>query len=116
YKKLKDHAPTAKIFGSPNYITGSLFLPPVKTQANMAEALQNLKQLVTSIHPLPEADWNAFASIWKEQSANRKEPLTVAGQTENHLYFVVSGVQRVYYFDDRNREATLVFTYAPSFG
>jgi CRP-like cAMP-binding protein len=32
------------------------------------------------------------------------------------LYFVVEGVQRVYYFDDQNREATLVFSYAPSFG
>jgi CRP-like cAMP-binding protein len=32
------------------------------------------------------------------------------------LYFVVEGVQRVYYFDDQDREATLVFTYAPSFG
>ena len=28
----------------------------------------------------------------------------------------MEGVQRVYYFDDQNREATLVFTYAPSFG
>jgi hypothetical protein len=31
------------------------------------------------------------------------------------LYFVIEGVQRVYYFDDQSREATLVFTYAPSF-
>jgi len=29
---------------------------------------------------------------------------------------VVEGVQRVYYFDEKNREATVVFTYAPSFG
>jgi CRP-like cAMP-binding protein len=42
--------------------------------------------------------------------------LTVAGEKEKYLYFVLEGVQRVYYFDDQNREATVVFTYAPSFG
>lgn len=42
--------------------------------------------------------------------------LTVAGEKEKYIYFVLQGVQRVYYFDDENREATLVFTYAPSFG
>ena len=29
---------------------------------------------------------------------------------------MVEGVQRVYFLDEHNREATLVFTYAPSFG
>ncbi len=82
----------------------------------MNEALQKLKGLVSAIRPLPEADWLAFASVWKSFSAKRKEPLTLAGEKENYLYFVNAGVQRVYYFDDRNREATLVFTYAPSFG
>ena len=38
------------------------------------------------------------------------------GQVEKYLYFVVEGVQRVFYFDENNREATLVFTYPPSFG
>ncbi len=60
--------------------------------------------------------WEAFAGIWHPFSARRKTPITVAGEVENYLYFVVEGVQRVYYFDDQNREATLVFTYATSFG
>jgi CRP-like cAMP-binding protein len=42
--------------------------------------------------------------------------LTVSGEKERFLYFVIDGVQRVYYFDQQNREATLVFTYPPSFG
>jgi CRP-like cAMP-binding protein len=42
--------------------------------------------------------------------------LTRVGEREKYLYFVEKGVQRVYYFDDREREATLVFTYPPSFG
>lgn len=34
---------------------------------------------------------------------------------EKYLYFVVEGVQRVYYFDEQNREATLIFSYPYSF-
>ncbi|TXK21381.1 Crp/Fnr family transcriptional regulator [Pontibacter qinzhouensis] len=82
----------------------------------MEEKLLQLKQVVTAIRPLPEQEWQQFAAIWKPFSAKRKETLTVAGEREQYLYFVVEGVQRVFYFDEQNREATLVFTYAPSFG
>ena len=78
--------------------------------------LSQLKQLVQAIHPLAEPDWTDFASVWRPVSARRKTLLTVAGDTENYLYFVVEGVQRVYYLDQQDREATLVFSYPPSFG
>jgi len=82
----------------------------------MTNALQQLQQLIDAFSPLPEADWRAFTSVWKSFAAKRKEILTTAGEKEKYLYFVAEGVQRVYYFDEHNREATLVFTYAPSFG
>ncbi|WP_018343799.1 Crp/Fnr family transcriptional regulator [Cytophaga aurantiaca] len=82
----------------------------------MISSIDQLRQLVTSIHPFTDKEWNRFASLWKPFEAKRKEQLTIPGQTEKYLYFVVEGVQRVFYFDDQNREATLVFTYAPSFG
>ncbi|MGV3639207.1 MAG: Crp/Fnr family transcriptional regulator [Adhaeribacter sp.] len=82
----------------------------------MTDHLTALKALVDAVHPLPEADWQALAAIWQPFSARRKQVLTVAGEKEKYLYFVVQGVQRVYYFDEQGREATLVFTYAPSFG
>jgi CRP-like cAMP-binding protein len=82
----------------------------------MSDSLSALKTLVNAVHPLPEADWQALSAIWHPFSAKRKEILTAAGEKEKYLYFVAAGVQRVYYFDDQNREATLVFTYAPSFG
>lgn len=78
--------------------------------------LHQLAQLVQAIHPLDEADWADFAGVWRPFSAKRKTLLTVAGERENYLYFVVEGVQRVYYLDEQDREATLVFSYAPSFG
>ena len=82
----------------------------------MTQELQQLKQLVTGIRPLSEEDWEVFAAVWSRHVAKRKEPLTMAGEVEHYLYFVADGVQRVYYFDDQDREATLVFTYSPSFG
>ena len=41
--------------------------------------------------------------------------LTVAGETERHLYFVTDGLQRAFYIGDNNQEATIVFTYPLSF-
>lgn len=82
----------------------------------MPAPIDQLKQLVTSIHPFTEEEWEQFALLWKPFKAKRKEQLTIPGQTEKYLYFVIEGVQRVFYFDDQNREATLVFTYPPSFG
>lgn len=82
----------------------------------MEESLKLLQSAVAVIHPLDEADWDALARIWKPFTARRKEVVTAAGETERYLYFVTEGVQRIYYLDDRNREATLAFTYPPSFG
>lgn len=82
----------------------------------MTDPLLQLKALVDGVEPLPLADWEAFAALWQPFAAGRKEILTVVGEQERYLYFVLEGVQRVYYFDEAGREATLVFTYAPSFG
>lgn len=79
-------------------------------------SLQQLQILVNSIYPCPEEDWHSFSQIWEPFEAKRKTLLTSAGETEKYLYFVVEGVQRVYYIDAQGREATLVFSYFPSFG
>ncbi|MFZ6013605.1 MAG: Crp/Fnr family transcriptional regulator [Bacteroidota bacterium] len=81
----------------------------------MNEHLQKLRALIHTIQPLPDNDWNAMSAIWSPFSAKRKEILTRAGETEKYLYFVLDGVQRVYFEDDQSHEATIVFTYPPSF-
>ncbi|MFT3705909.1 MAG: Crp/Fnr family transcriptional regulator [Agriterribacter sp.] len=82
----------------------------------MPDAFSHIRKLTDAVHPLNESDWEAFQEIWIPLTAKRKEWLTRAGEKEKYLYFVVEGVQRVVYFDEQEREATLVFTYAPSFG
>jgi CRP-like cAMP-binding protein len=82
----------------------------------MPDSLLQLKELIFGINPLPDRDWEDFSKLWKPFSSKRKEIITAIGEKEKYLYFVAEGVQRVYYFDEQNREATLVFTYNPSFG
>lgn len=79
-------------------------------------SLVRLRQLTDQIHPLNQEEWDAFSAIWIPFSAKRKEIITRAGDRERYLYFVLEGVQRVYYHDEYGREGTLVFTYTPSFG
>ena len=57
-----------------------------------------------------------FLSPWKTYHAERKQLLTRQGEQERYLYFVLDGVQRVYALNSEGKEATLIFTYAPSFG
>lgn len=82
----------------------------------MLSAVDSLAQFLQFLHPVTDPELEAFTKIWKPFSAKRKEVLTLAGEKERYLYFVLEGVQRVFYTDEQNREATLVFTYAPSFG
>lgn len=71
--------------------------------------------MVDAVHPLHDDDWDAFISEWSSFSAKRKELITAAGDTERYLYLVLSGIQRIVYYDN-NKEATLIFMYPPSFG
>lgn len=78
-------------------------------------SLDPLRKVVDAIYPLSNLEWEDFSSVWLSYSSKRKVILTTAGETEDYLYFVLEGVQRIYYLDELGREATLVFSYAPSF-
>lgn len=81
----------------------------------MQDDLHQLKSLLSSGASLGDEDWECFAGIWRPFSAKRKEVLTEVGDTEKYLYFVLEGVQRVFYLDKQGREASIVFMYPPSF-
>jgi CRP-like cAMP-binding protein len=82
----------------------------------MGDDIARLQESVYTIHKLDKEDWDAFAACWKEVRINRKQSITAAGDHESHLYFVLEGVQRIFFLDEKEREATLLFTYTPSFG
>lgn len=76
---------------------------------------EKLRQFVFNIFPLPEQEWDAFSNIWQPFSCKRKTVLTTTGETERYLYFVEEGLQRSFYIGNQGEDATIVFTYAPSF-
>jgi CRP-like cAMP-binding protein len=74
-----------------------------------------LKTFLSQLYPLTAAELDGFTSNWQAVTVKRKTILTAAGETERYLYFVTEGVQRAFYSGDDNKEATIVFTYPPSF-
>ena len=80
----------------------------------MDEHIDVLRQLVFAVNPLDEAAWAALSGVWTKVAFKRKQVITRSGETEKYLYVVLDGVQRAYYQHDK-KEATLVFSYAPSF-
>lgn len=74
-----------------------------------------LRPFISNIYELTDEEAEAFSKNWKPFTVKRKTILTAAGETERFLYFVVEGIQRAFYLGDENKEATIVFTYPPSF-
>lgn len=77
--------------------------------------LDRLRQFMSSAALLEGPPLDAFCAIWQPFECKRKTLLTAAGETERYLYFVLDGVQRAFYSGGDRQEATIVFTYAPSF-
>jgi len=74
-----------------------------------------LKSFLNKLYPLSASELDSFIANWQPVTFKRKTILTAAGETERYLYFVLEGVQRAFYLGDENKEATIVFTYPPSF-
>jgi CRP-like cAMP-binding protein len=79
-------------------------------------AHEALAKAIETLKPVSDEGREDFLKIWSEHRVKRKEIITAAGEVEKYLYFVTDGIQRIVYQDDQNRESTLVFSYAPSFG
>lgn len=56
-----------------------------------------------------------FLSLWAPFRLGRKKVMTAQGQAERYVYYVLDGLQRAYYTDDKGREHTVVFSYQGSF-
>jgi len=82
----------------------------------MDKHFQLLSTYLQSSFNLSSASTVDFLPHWEYFECARKVILTDIGERENYLYFVIEGVQRIYLLNPDGREATLIFTYAPSFG
>jgi CRP-like cAMP-binding protein len=75
----------------------------------------SLQQFIKAVYPLKEEEMEKLLAVWQPFECKRKTILTAAGETEKYLFFVLEGVQRAFYIGNEKQEATIVFTYAPSF-
>ena len=81
----------------------------------VSKGMEKLKELIFNLNPLTDNEWDDLSRIWVPVSYKRKTLLTASGEVEKHLYFVIEGVQRAFYLDDKHPESTIVFTYPYSF-
>lgn len=77
--------------------------------------IDQLRSFIQSLYPLKNGELDAFVTGWIPVTVKRKTLLTAAGEKERYLYFVLEGVQRAFYLGNDDKEATIVFTYPPSF-
>ncbi len=82
----------------------------------MTHHVDTLLDMLDPEHDLTAEERSALSSIWHPFSAPRRTVLTAQSDTESHLYFVLEGLQRVCHYTEDGKEATLVFTFSPSFG
>ncbi|UKN02266.1 cyclic nucleotide-binding domain-containing protein [Paracrocinitomix mangrovi] len=76
---------------------------------------KELQNYIYSYMTLDPQVWDDFFAQWEEIDFERNESITSSGETENYIYFVVQGTQRVYYINEDGKEATLVLSYPFSF-
>jgi len=82
----------------------------------MSAALDSLLPIIDPKDELTIGEREEFSALWQPFSASRRSVITAQGETENYLYFVTEGLQRVCHYAQDGKESTIVFTFAPSFG
>ncbi len=75
---------------------------------------ETIKGVLNSLAPFPEELLEGFKSELEFIEFKKDDFLIKEGQIENHFYFVVEGVQRVY-IETENNFHNIAFTYAPGF-
>ncbi len=82
--------------------------------AHSVDTMESFRLFLDKFHPVSEAVLTEYISLWKEIAVSKKQTITVPGQVEKHLYFIVSGIQKSYYLHG-NKEHIIAFAYPPSF-
>lgn len=77
-------------------------------------SLQQIREAVFRLQPLPEAEWEAFAGQLILKQYRKGDFLIREGQIENYIYFLNSGATRHYFLKD-GEEFTVDFQFAGDF-
>lgn len=83
---------------------------PIRDQ----EAADMIRNAVEQLAPITSEDWHAFWERMEPAEVEKGGLLLKAGQVENHLNFLISGIARLF-FISHNKEYTLRFNFPGMF-
>lgn len=75
------------------------------------------EQLKDSFHGVQfDAELEAeFYPLWEEKTYDKKEWITEAGRTESYFFYVLEGVQTVYFVNNKGEKVVIGFSYQGDF-
>ena len=62
-----------------------------------------------------DVEWEDIRSRWILRTFRKNQIILAEGQVEHYFYFILEGVQRLYFLDRKDLEQTLAFGYHPNF-
>ncbi|MEM1271278.1 MAG: Crp/Fnr family transcriptional regulator [Bacteroidota bacterium] len=74
-----------------------------------------LRSAFERLAPIPDDVWAVFEPAWEPVEFAKGVRITQAGEHEPYLYFVLDGVQRMFFPHPDGREIVLGFSYAGDF-
>lgn len=74
----------------------------------MKYKLEKLKQSLSNIYEIEKTEWAYAKTMFEYREFKRKELLTQQNFVENHIYFILDGIVRIY-FDFEDKTHTLFF-------
>ena len=77
--------------------------------------MNEMKAYLSKFFPVKDIILEEYIAHWKPYQLPRKAIMTEAGQTERYIYFVLEGIQKSYFLDNKEKEHVTFFAYAPSF-
>ena len=78
------------------------------------DSLQKLRQVVFSLHPLQDKEWEQFSEILQYKSFSKGDFLINEGEQEHNVYFLLKGTTRNYFNKD-GKEFTVAFHFEGEF-
>ncbi len=77
--------------------------------------LEALRIVMNALVTFTDAEWADIASRWQYRYLPKGEHQIVPGQTEEYIYFIISGATRMYHITPKGEDVTLAFSYDNTF-
>jgi CRP-like cAMP-binding protein len=74
----------------------------------------SLAEFLAQLYPIEHELLEAYLDLWSEQTVPKKQLMTMEGETQRYMYFVLEGLQKSYYLKE-GKQHVIAFTYPPSF-